>query len=63
MIILINISGESVPHPSNKWADGEPNNDSGSQNCLAIQTQSGIYKYDDEFCSNRFPILCQFAIN
>ena len=61
--VLIIISGGSIPNPSNKWAEGEPNNYRGDQDCLAIQKESDKYLYDDDYCSKRQPIRCQFVLN
>ena len=64
MAILIIISGGSISNPSDKWAEGEPNNYRGEQDCLAlVPRDSNKYLYDDDYCSDRKPILCQFVLN
>lgn len=37
-----------------KWADGEPNNNGGHQECVAIQP----WGWTDKQCTSKFPFVC-----
>lgn len=49
-----NIDGTTIDLP---WADGEPNNENGNEDCAEVRTESG--GYNDVRCDIKKSFICQ----
>jgi len=50
-------SGKTATYTN--WADGEPNNCCGGENCLVMYTSQG--KWNDGTCPSSISIMCEFT--